>query len=143
MISGNTKRTVSASPCVFSDHINKRSRSHEHEQLRSVRPQSQPLHRLHGAAVCAPLRQRQLLLPGPHSGGHPRVQPNRGPVHRLQILPEEVKETRHSFRLCRCNVSNMVFFHAERPTNGDPFVGRFARRRITCPCSSERRLRRS
>ena len=32
----------------------------------------------------------QLLRSGPDSGWHPRGQPHHGPVHRLQVLPEEV-----------------------------------------------------
>ena len=50
----------------------------------------QQVHRMHRPAVCIPLRERELLLPGPDPGGHPREQSHRGAVHRLQVLPEEV-----------------------------------------------------
>ena len=41
-------------------------------------------------AVCLSLRHRKLLLPGPDPGGYPRDEPHREPVHRLQVLPQEV-----------------------------------------------------
>ena len=51
---------------------------------------------MHRSVLCLPLRQRELLLPGPDSGGHPRDEPHREPVHRLQVLPQEVRLQRNA-----------------------------------------------
>ena len=48
------------------------------------------VHRMHRPAVRLSLRQRQLLFSGPDYGGYPRAEPHHGPVHRLQVLPQEV-----------------------------------------------------
>ena len=52
--------------------------------------QCQQVHRVHRQAVRFPLRRCQLLLSGEDPGGHPRGQPHRGSVHRLQVLPQEI-----------------------------------------------------
>ena len=46
---------------------------------------------MHRPAVRLPLRQRELLLSGQDHGGHPRDESHYGTVHRLQVLPEKVK----------------------------------------------------
>ena len=50
----------------------------------------QQMYWMHRSAVRLPLWERELLLPGPYPGGHPRGQSHGRPVHRLQVLPEEI-----------------------------------------------------
>ena len=49
----------------------------------------QQVHRMHCGLLRQPLRRGQLLLPGQDPGGHPRVQPLHGSVHRLHVLPQK------------------------------------------------------
>ena len=51
----------------------------------------QQMYRMHCQAVRLPLRRCQLLLPGSHHRGHPRGKSFHGPVHRLQVLSQKVK----------------------------------------------------
>ena len=52
----------------------------------------QQVHRMHRQVLRISLRHRELLLHGSHSGGHPRSKPHHGPVHRLQVLPQEITQ---------------------------------------------------
>ena len=45
---------------------------------------------MHRSAVRISLRFRKLLLSGPHPGRYPRTESCHGPMHRLQVLPQEV-----------------------------------------------------
>ena len=73
--------------------------------------QPQPLYCLHRPAVSESLRHGELLLPGPDHGGHPRVQPHRGPVHGLQVLPETLKRPADCRR------------YRQKPTDAVPWGG--------------------
>ena len=53
--------------------------------------QCQQVHRMHSEVLRIPLRYRELLFPGPYSGGYSRAESCHGSVHRLQVLPQKVK----------------------------------------------------
>ena len=53
--------------------------------------QCKQVHRMYCEVLRLPLRHWKLLLSGPHSGWHPWSKSHSGSVHRLQVLPQEVK----------------------------------------------------